>query len=402
MKKVAILGGGVSGKAAALLAEKNNCVPVILNDGESAELPPDAALIVASPGVHPLRSRLYKAARNSGVEFIGEMEYGFRHFKGRVAAITGTNGKTTTTELTVFLLNEAGINAVAAGNIGLPLSEVAAQEKQPEIAVVEVSSFQLELVDTFAPEAAVLLNLESDHEDRYAGGFEEYCAVKKKIFDRVSAENRIWGLSFPGVQRRVTFAENMLLVDGKTLLNVEETALSAPHNRENLAAAVELFLRFAPEKLSILPEVVKKFRCGRHRIEFFHEAKGIRFYDDSKGTNPAAVAAAVKAVPGKVVLLAGGLDKGMDFSVLSTVAPRIRQVILYGQCREPIARVFRDSGVPCCDCGTDFECAVETAIGAACEGDAVMLSPGCASMDMFKNYQERGEKFKELVRQKCK
>ena len=400
MKKIAILGGGVSGRGAALLAEKNGSSAVILNDGENKGLPADAGLIVTSPGVHPLRSALYKAAQESGKEFISEMEYGFRHFKGRIAAITGTNGKTTTTELTVFLLKEAGFNAVAAGNIGVPLSEVAAQETQPDIAVVEVSSFQLELIDTFAPRAAVLLNLESDHEDRYAGGFEEYCAVKRKIFDRVPEEDCIRGLSFTDAPRRVFYEDDTLVCDGKKLFDVTSTELSAPHNRENLAAAVELFLRFAPEKINILPEAVKKFRCGRHRIEFFHERQGKRFYDDSKGTNPAAVVAAVKAVPGKIVLLAGGLDKGMDFSTLSSVAHRVRVAVLYGQCREPIARVFRESGVPVWDCGTDFEYAVDTALHAACNGDAVMLSPGCASMDMFKNYQERGEKFKELILKK--
>lgn len=400
MKKIAILGGGVSGRGAALLAEKKGSSAVILNDGENKGLPADAGLIVASPGVHPLHSALYKAAQESGKEFISEMEYGFRHFKGRVAAITGTNGKTTTTELTVFLLREAGFNAVAAGNIGVPLSEVAAQETQPDIAVVEVSSFQLELIDTFAPQAAVLLNLESDHEDRYAGGFKEYCAVKRKIFDRVPEENCIRGLSFADAPRRVLYEGDTLVCDGRQLFDVTLTELSAPHNRENLAAAVELFLRFAPEKINILPEAVKKFRCGRHRIEFFHERQGKRFYDDSKGTNPAAVVAAVKAVPGKIVLLAGGLDKGMDFSILSSVAHRVRAAVLYGQCREPIARVFRESGVPVWDCGTDFEYAVDTALHTACNGDAVMLSPGCASMDMFKNYQERGEKFKELVLKK--
>jgi UDP-N-acetylmuramoylalanine--D-glutamate ligase len=163
---------------------------------------------------------------------------------------------------------------------------------------------------------------------------------------------------------------------------------------------VELFLRFAPDRQEILPAAVKKFRCGKHRIELFHEARGIRFYDDSKGTNPAAVAAAVESVEGKIVLLAGGLDKGMDFSCLKDVAHRIRLGVLYGECRTPIAEVLSSAGVPVCDCGKEFERAVETAINAAVSGDAVMLSPGCASMDMFKNYQERGEKFKELVRKK--
>ena len=398
--KTVILGGGVSGRAAAFLAGTLGSEALILNDGNGAELPADCDLIVSSPGVHPLRSPLYKAAVRSGKELIGEMEYGFRHFKGRVAAITGTNGKTTTTELTVFLLNRAGIRAVAAGNIGLPLSDVAAQEDQPEIAVVEVSSFQLELVSTFAPETAVLLNLASDHEDRYAGGFEEYCAVKKRIFDHVAESNRIWGLSFTGCPRRVTFAGDMLTVDGRELLDVRETALSASHNRENLAAAVELFLRLVPEKLDTLPESVKKFRCGEHRIELFHEYNDIRFYDDSKGTNPAAVAAAVNSVPGRIVLLAGGLDKGMDFSLFRTFAPVLRSLVLYGECRKNIAEVFSGSGVKITDCGMDFEKAVSAAVADAEPGDSVMLSPGCASMDMFKNYQERGEKFKELIRMK--
>ena len=396
--KVAILGGGVSGRAAALLAARCGDESVILNDGEDAALPADADLIVTSPGVHPLKSPLYKAALASGKEFIGEMEYGFRHFRGRVAAITGTNGKTTTTELTAFLLKRAEIDAETAGNIGLPLSELAAREHQPDIAVVEVSSFQLERAPSFAPLCAALLNLESDHEDRYEGGFAEYCAVKKSIFDRVPEGNRVWGLSFPSRPRRVTFAGDMLLADGEALLDVAQTALNAPHNRENLAAAAELFLRIAPEKKALLPEAAAAFRPGRYRIEFFHERNNIRCYDDSKGTNPSAVAAAVRAVSGPVVLLAGGLDKGMDFSMLRELAPRLRALVLCGSCREPIAKVFAGTGVPVTDCGMDFEQAVRAMVRAARSGDALMLSPGCASMDMFKNYAERGDRFKELVK----
>lgn len=396
--KIAILGGGVSGRAAALLAERCGDESVILNDGGNAALPADADLIVTSPGVHPLRSPLYKAALASGKEFIGEMEYGFRHFRGRIAAITGTNGKTTTTELTAFLLKYAGIDAETAGNIGLPLSGIAAREHQPGIAVVEVSSFQLERAPSFAPECAALLNLESDHEDRYEGGFAEYCAVKKSIFARVPEQNRVWGLSFPDRPRRVTFANDMLLADGEALLDVSKTALNAPHNRENLAAAVELFLRIAPEKRALLPEAAAAFHPGRYRIEFFRERNNIRCYDDSKGTNPSAVAAAVRAVSGPVVLLAGGLDKGMDFSMLRELAPRLRALVLCGSCREPIAEVFAGTGVAVHDCGMDFEQAVRTMVRAARSGDVLMLSPGCASMDLFKNYAERGDRFKELVR----
>ena len=402
---IVILGGGVSGRAAAHLAEVLHLPSVILNDGEGVEIPRDARLVVTSPGMHPLRSALWRQAASSGVEFISELEFASRHFDLPCAAITGTNGKTTTTEVATLLLSRLGVPAVAAGNIGLPLSEVAARRLEglePELvaAVVEVSSFQLERTNTFAPRAAVLLNLASDHVDRYEGGFEEYCRVKESIFDRVAPENRIRGLIFADAPHRVTIEGDALLLDDEILLDLASTKLNAPHNRENLAAATEVLLRFVPEFDRVkYRDAVREYSPGRHRIETVAERGGVTFIDDSKATNPASVIAAVETVPEerKIVLILGGLGKGMDFSSLRSVLPRLRAAVLIGEARHDIAEVLHGE-VPCADCERDFELAVRTAAKLAEAGDTVLLSPACASMDMFRDYAERGDRFAELVK----
>lgn len=396
-KKLVILGGGVSGLAAKSLGEKLGFECTIVEDKTTDTLP-DADLIVASPGVFPLRSKLYQQAQSSGIEFIGELEFGFRHFHAPVLAITGTNGKTTTTELVTFLLNELGYPAVAAGNIGRPLSQVCVEE-QGKIAVTEVSNFQLELAPRFAPCAAVLLNIASDHEDRYIDGFAGYSAVKYSIFKNTAAGNRIYGLSFTGKDRRVTVENGQLCIDGKAVLELSSTRLDAPHNRENLAAAAELLLRVLPaEKLfsAAFAEAVKKFVPGRHRIEKVTEKNGVLFVNDSKGTNPAAVIAAVKSMDRPVVIMLGGLDKGMDFSPLSELAPKLRGAVLYGESAPEISKVLKGL-IPCTECGMDFEAAFAEAVKMAHAGDCVLLSPACASMDMFRNYQERGDLFCSLA-----
>ena len=401
---IVILGGGVSGRAAAHLAEALQLPSVILNDGDGVEIPRDARLVVASPGMHPRHSALYRQAASSGVEFISELEFASRHFDLPCAAITGTNGKTTTTEVATLLLNRLGVPAVAAGNIGLPLSEVAARRLEglePELAaaVVEVSSFQLERTNTFAPRAAVLLNLASDHVERYAGGFAEYCRVKESIFDRVVPENRIRGLSFADAPHRVTVEGDALLLDEEILIDLASTKLNALHNRENLAAATEVLLRFVPDfDRSKYVDAVRGYNPGRHRIETIAERGGITYVDDSKATNPASVIAAVDAMPedGKIVLILGGLGKGMDFSSLRAVLPRLRAAVLIGEARRAIAEVLHED-VPCADCERDFELAVRTAAKLAEPGDTVLLSPACASMDMFRDYAERGDRFAELV-----
>ena len=401
MSQALIIGGGVSGIAAEKLARKLGYATRIVTDSDCSVLP-EADLIIASPGVPPLRSSLYQQAAASQKEFIGELEFGFRHFPRPVLAVTGTNGKTTTTALLTHLLNYMGISAASAGNIGRPLSDLACEKDLPQVAVVEVSNFQLELAPGFAPLAAVLLNLESDHVDRYRGGFAEYCQVKKQIFARVAPENQIWGASF-GISgnARAQITGNVLHIDGIPVADMAETDLPGPPNAENLLAAVELFLRFAPElplqEKERFAEAVKSFRRDGHRVEFVAEKRGIRFVDDSKGTNPAAVIAAVNSQPGKVVMLMGGLAKGMDFSCVKEFAHRCRAVVVFGQDRQIVADAF-GGRVQLCDCGMDFAGAFAAACGYAQEGDTVLLSPGCASMDMFKDYKERGNVFQEMVK----
>ncbi len=403
IKRAVILGGGVSGKAAQRLCRALGIDSEILNDGDAEKLP-DCGLVIASPGMHPLRSKLYRLAQKSGVPMTGEMAFGFHHLHCPAVAVTGTNGKTTTTELAAALLTSLGLRVAACGNIGRPVSDVAAEvleagKKLYDAAVIEVSSFQLELAEGFAPVAAALLNLESDHIDRYAGGFAEYCRVKRSIFDHVKPENRIYGLSMPDAcTRRVEVADGTVHIDGKPLVRLEETRLGAPHNVENLAAALELVLRLRPDAdREALAAALKAFRPGAHRIEVVGKKNGVTYVNDSKGTNPAAVVAAVRSVEPPVVIMLGGLGKGMDFTPLAALAPRLRAAVVYGEARDVLGGVMRGAGVKTLDAGTDFKSAFDLARHEAEPGDTVLLSPACASMDMFKNYEERGNTFRELV-----
>ncbi len=397
---VVIIGGGVSGNAAEKLCRARGLSCVVVSDGAGVSLP-DSALTVISPGVNPAKSALAMQAQDSGREIISEMEFGSRCWQKPILAITGTNGKTTTTELTEHLLCRCGIKAAAAGNIGRPLSDLAADPQNADLAVVEVSSFQLEKITSFAPLASVILNFASDHLDRYPGGFAEYCAVKKRIFERVKPENRIYGLSFPDQNnRRVEVLDGILMLDGRKFFDLRESDLPGFHNAENCAAAIELCLRVLPENVitsDAFLRALRDFKRGRHRIETVAIHENITYIDDSKGTNPAAVLAAIDSCSGKIVILLGGLGKGMDFSPLASRAERFRAAVIYGADREIIAETLRGR-CPVHILGNDFAEAVDTACRAAQSGDTVLLSPACASMDMFKNYAERGDKFHTLVK----
>ena len=399
MKSVTILGGGVSGQAAAKLCAAKHISCTIVNDGVGAVLP-DGELIVVSPGVHPAKSPLYQAALASGREVISEMEFGSRFWKKPLLAVTGTNGKTTTTELTTFLLQSCGIKAESCGNIGRPLSDLAAENGDCEAAVIEVSSFQLEKIRDFAPLAGVILNFQSDHIDRYVGGFAEYCATKEKLFTHIAAENRIYGLSFDGKARRVTLSGRVLYIDGKEFFDLTESDLPGFHNAENAAAAVELCLCFLPEKMIFsekFQSALRSFKRGRHRVENVGIKDGVRFVNDSKGTNPAAVLAAIDSLAGNLIILLGGLGKGMDFTPLASRAHRFKAAVLYGADRAEIGKVLAGK-CRCIECGSDFAEVMKIAKSVAVSGDTVLLSPACASMDMFKNYAERGDEFARLVR----
>ncbi len=396
--KIVILGAGVSGLAAARLAALQGYETEILCDGDGRSLP-ECSFFVVSPGVHPLKSPLYAAAIASGKPMISELEFGFSALDIPVIAITGTNGKTTTTELTTHILQKCGKKVISAGNIGLPVSDVAADILEKKLSfdavVAEVSNFQLELCENFAPYCAALLNLDSDHEDRYVDGFAGYCRTKQKIFRRVPPHLQVYGPGFENKPHRISCRGSLLFYGNSKLIDADDTVMSAPHNRANLAAALEIsccFLGFMPD----LPRVLENFHPGRHRQEKVASRCGITFINDSKATNPAAVLACVEACRGACVLLLGGLDKGMDFSPLAAVAPKCHTVVVFGESREKIKAVLPQS-ICVLDGGTDFRCAVTLAARAAHRGENVVLSPACASMDMFKNYAERGDIFKTIA-----
>jgi len=413
---ILVIGGGVSGRAARLLAETLGRPVRMVSDGDQAAAEHETlfaavAQVIVSPGVTAASSLLREALkRRLPVE--SELQFGARHFGGRILAVTGTNGKTTTVELATHLLQYCGVPARYAGNIGVPLSELAAadiaagRQTDPErIAVTEVSSFQLEYTPALGAEAAVLLNLESDHLNRYPGELPEYREVKERIFRGVAPENRLYGMTMPeaaGNCRHFALRGDELYSGNARVLDLAETALGAPHNRENLMAALELTvrgLRGVPD-LALLADAIKAFHPGDHRIQLVAETGGVRYLDDSKATNPAAVLAALRALSaaprGNILLLAGGLDKGMDFSALAAGAPWLRKAFLFGSCRETIRAVLADR-VEIALFET-LDAAFAAAAAAARPGDAVLLSPAAASMDQFRDYKERGEKFAALVR----
>ena len=433
-KRVLILGFGISGRAAARLAEHLNMIPVPVDAKNAPEgthfresafawqegmsLPP-ADLAVISPGIRP-DSPMAQAARNAGAELIGELEFACRVPPCRIVAITGTNGKTTTTELTTALLQANGIRAQSAGNIGTALSDAALEvlrRHTPDVLVVESSSFQLETVQTFRPSTGALLNLASDHINRH-GSMEGYAEAKLRLFCNMEGGNAVLNANLPERYawqirarcRTETFSATLpadfmlehgtIRYHGTSVISTEELQLKGNHNAENIMAALAILKAEAGEKalFSEAPaEALRKFHPDVHRMEFFAEHNQVHFVDDSKATNPHSVNAALKTFGGKknVILILGGLDKQMDFSSIRDDADKIKCAFLIGECRMKIHDTLHDL-FPCTICAT-LEEAVEQGCRVAEPGDILALSPACASMDMFRDYKERGDRFKEAV-----
>jgi UDP-N-acetylmuramoylalanine--D-glutamate ligase len=411
--KVAIIGYGVSGRAVEKLCDAQGCKSAVFDDNLSPEIPvqEDFAqfdLIVVSPGVPPY-SQTYQAAVQSEVELISEMEFGFRHCSSPVIAITGTNGKTTTTELTVALLLALGYDARAVGNIGTPLSEAVAGQGDNTVFVAEVSSFQLEKIVTFKPIAAAVLNIASDHLDRYDNNIQSYAATKFAMLKKVIPEKRVIGISLQNDTDFTTpdhhpvpvvAADGVLLCRDRKLLALDALKLRGPHNTENIIASLQLIAAFAGEDKLFTPallEALRAFSPGNHRLETIAVKDGVTYINDSKATNPHATLAALRAVSdGKNVrLLLGGLDKGMDFTELIPGMKLVKKAYILGECRETIASALQ--GEVDLQIYRSFDLAVMSASSEADPGDIVLLSPACASMDMFKNYAERGECFVKKI-----
>jgi UDP-N-acetylmuramoylalanine--D-glutamate ligase len=378
-----------------------------------------AAAVVVSPGVPPEAAPL-AAAREAGVPILSEIDLGFQALAGsgtRCIAITGTNGKTTTTALVAHLLREAGVPAEAAGNIGRPLADIALQSDRYQWLAVEVSSFQLHDSPHFAPDVGILTNLAPDHLDRYPS-VEAYYADKRLLF-RNAAGGHVWVLNgdepavlelaagAPG--RRALFslrrpaggwydaAARRLRLGRDALLARDELGLLGDHNVAN-ALAAGLAVREAGVSPAAIAAGLRSFRALPHRLEPVREVGGVRWINDSKATNIASTVVAVAAMDRPFVLLLGGRHKGEPYTRLGPLLrEHCRLVIAYGEAGPLVAQDL--GGQVPLECGTTFEDVVVRARRAARPGDAVLLSPACSSYDMFKNYEERGATFRTLVEQ---
>lgn len=376
-------------------------------------------LIVPSPGV-PYGSPLLAAARAKGIPVWSEIELAWRFLRGRLVAITGSNGKTTTTALTGHLLETAGIPTLVGGNIGTPLISRVDSSSESSVTVAEVSSFQLENIAGFRPDVGVLLNLTPDHLDRHAS-MEEYARAKARIFENqteadaavVNADDpqlipwtpnrpRVFRFSRTGPVAAGAYVrgEEIVFRHGATeavLLRRSDIGLRGAHNLENvLAASAAAYLAGAPP--AAIAEGVRTFAGVEHRLEFVGEIGGVSFYNDSKATNVDATLKALDAFTGGLFVILGGKDKGSDYTLLrEPLAARARKALLIGAAAEKIATQI--SGAVLAESAGTLERAVASAFAQAKPGDTVLLAPACASFDQFENYEHRGRVFKQLVRQ---
>ena len=422
---IAVLGAGRSGRAAARLAMKHGgrvCVfdtsPAITGWPEDIPLHAGATqedghafradLVVISPGIET-DCPFVKSFGREGVETIGEMELASRFYRGKIIAITGTNGKTTTTSLVEKILLRAGKKAVACGNYGVPMAEVLLRDAVPDVLALEVSSFQLETIRNFHPDVAVWLNFAPDHMDRYTA-VEDYYKAKLHIFNNQTKNDLAvvrFGEHLPALKAPVrTFSsespeadlyyrEPLVMGGGSPLLNLAGTSLSQRHNAENVMAAV-LACRHLGIPAETAAEVLEEFTPPGHRCEAVRTLDGVLWLNDSKATNLHALKAALKSQNAPVVLIAGGKDKGLDYLPLrSMLKEKVRACVVFGQ----IADQLYDSFSPAAptEKAADVADCVEKARLLARPGDTVLFSPGTSSFDMFTGYAQRGQAFRDAV-----
>jgi UDP-N-acetylmuramoylalanine--D-glutamate ligase len=440
-KRVLVVGLGRSGVSSAIFLQEHGAkvivsdskaeaqlqkeVPALLDRGISIETGShgertfrDQDLIVVSPGVPSDQPQL-QHARTLGIPVIGEVELAFRFLKGKVLAITGSNGKTTTTTLVGEILAKSGKKTLVGGNIGTPVISLAGQSTADTMVVLEVSSFQLESIEQFCPWIAAILNITPDHLDRHHT-FEAYVAAKARIFEKqqssdfavlnaddptcVVLKDKIKGtlLWFSRKQR----VESGAFVQGDQIIyrrNGQEQAvlsrgdiqLKGEHNLENVLAAVAMTM-VAGCAAQQVRQAVKEFRAVEHRLEMVATINGITFYNDSKATNVDATVKALESFPANIHIILGGKDKGSDYTVLNPLLrERVKRAYLIGAASDKIASHLQNS-TSIVRSGT-LERAVHQAFDTAKPGDVVLLAPACASFDQFENYEHRGRVFKELV-----
>ncbi|MGA7402786.1 MAG: UDP-N-acetylmuramoyl-L-alanine--D-glutamate ligase [Candidatus Sulfotelmatobacter sp.] len=440
-KRVLVVGLGKSGVASALFLkahgarvavsdtksgdELHNEIPVLLDHGITVETGGHGErtfrgqdLIVVSPGV-PVDAAPLVQARSLGESVIGEIELAALFLPGPIVAITGSNGKTTTTTLTGEILTAGGLSTLVGGNIGTPAISLAEQAKRETVIVLEVSSFQLETIQTFRPKIAVVLNVTPDHLDRHRT-LEAYVAAKERIFENqrgddfavlneddptcVAMAERTRAQVF-WFSRQKEVKQGAWVRDGNILfrdergqreiMQVAEIPLKGAHNLENVLAAVcaSALMGCAPEKIR---QAVRDFKAVEHRLEYVATIRGVDYYNDSKATNVDATIKALESFPANIHLILGGKDKGSDYSVLNDLLrQRVKRVYTIGAAAAKIESQIQ--GVEVVHAET-LENALRKANAAAQPGDVVLLAPACASFDQFKSYEHRGKVFKEIVR----
>ncbi len=432
-QKIAVLGAGTSGLASARLAVSRGATVVAFDSGDSTKLQPavdrfagfeielvtgDAALkpsadfdlCVTSPGIS-LEWEIAKGFSNQGIEIIGEIELAWM-LGGKdkpIIGITGTNGKTTTTDLLANILNGAGVKTVPCGNYGLAWCEVIRSGEEYDAHTVELSSFQLETIKGFRPDVAVWMNFAPDHMDRYTA-LDEYREAKERIFENQSADDlavtkheddkMVPGrrLSFSAFSENADYRyDNGVIVgpDNETLLNYRETGLNGKHNAENVMAAMAAAHGIGVAYESMVDSVMS-YAAPEHRCEPVATKGGVTFINDSKSTNLHSLESSLRGQDDRVVLIAGGKQKGLDFSELDqVVGEKVKNAICIGEIGAEICDLW--SAKVASQTAGDLEEAVALAFEKCSAGDTILFSPGTSSFDMFSGYEERGRCFKEAV-----
>ena len=444
-KRVLVVGLGKSGVASALFLknhgakvavsdtksgdELRNEIPVLLDHGISVETGGHGDrtfqgqdLIVVSPGV-PVDAPPLVQARSLGESVIGEIELAAQFLPGPIVAITGSNGKTTTTSLAGEIMTAAGFPTLVGGNIGTPAISLAERAKSETVIVLEVSSFQLETIQTFRPKVAVVLNVTPDHLDRHRT-FEIYAAAKARVFENQQASDfavlnaddptcvemardlkaQVFWFSRQNEMQRGAWVQDGAIVfrdrsGQREILQVSDVPLKGAHNLENVLAAVcaGALMGCAPDKIR---QAVQNFKAVEHRLEFVATIKGVDYYNDSKATNVDATIKALESFPSNIHLILGGKDKGSDYTVLNDLLrKRVKRVYTIGAAAAKIESqiVSQKDGGPELVHAETLENAIRRVSVVAQSGDVVLLAPACASFDQFKSYEHRGRMFKEIV-----
>jgi len=376
-------------------------------------------LVVVSPGI-PLEIPFIKNIINNQIEIIGEIELAYRLTKASIVAITGTNGKTTTTALIGEIFKKANLKAHIVGNIGVAAISKALESKPEDVMVMEVSSFQLETIVEFHPKISVLLNITSDHLDRHKT-MQNYKNAKANIFNKQNSNDyAVINFDDPLVRemskkitaKKVFFSrkkilnegiyvedDNIVIFFGKKVrvIQIDKLKILGKHNLENALAATAIAYIMGIEA-SAIKDTLETFEGVKHRLEFVDTINGVKFINDSKGTNPCASIKAIEAVKKPIILIAGGMDKGGEFrEFVKAFAGKVSRMLVYGETTDKLYCAALEEGFIKVQKVCDLEKAVRVAFENSTSGDTILLSPACASWDMYSNFEKRGEHFKEIV-----